>query len=388
MNILEVNTAEQETQFLRMPQLIYRDDRNYIRPLDQDIREVFDPSRNPMFKGGDCKRWLLLRDGEAIGRIAAFFDSGSRDSFGQPTGGCGFFECIDDQPAAHLLFNTAKNWLEHLGFEAMEGPVNFGSRERWWGLLVDGFVPPCYCANYQPVYYRDLFESYGFEVFFKQYTYIRQLKLRLDNQYLKKAERILGAKGYLFAAADKTRLDKAATDFRRVYNQAWVNHTGVEEMDEGKARQLMKTLKPVIDPRMLWFAYYEGEPVGFFISIPDVNELMVKDACGKVGLRAILSLLWNKHFKKGKTLFGIVFGVVPAHQRKGVEVAMISTFHEYLFAVDRKGEYESLQMNWIGDFNPKMMNLLRQIDAEIYKTHHTYRYLFDREKPFERHPVI
>jgi len=162
----------------------------------------------------------------------------------------------------------------------------------------------------------------------------------------------------------------------------------VGKMTVEQAAKLMKSLKPIIDPIGLWFAYFEHKPVGFFISIPDVNQLLVKYVKGKIGIKGLLLLFWNRWFKRCKTLFGIVFGVIPAHQRKGVEVALIMEAARIFVNKKDKTGYEELQMNWIGDFNPKMMNLAQQIGARIYKIHHTYRYLFDRDKPFERHPML
>lgn len=372
-----------------MPLSLYAGDKNYIRPLDSDVQYVFDREKNNMFAYGDCCRWLLLDDhNRCIGRIAAFYDNITAKSYDQPTGGCGFFECINNRKAAFLLFDTAKEWLMKHGMEAMDGPVNFGSRERWWGLLVDGFVEPCYCSNYHLPYYRDLFEGYGFQLYFKQYTYRRNLDKEISERYAAKAKRILGMKGYRFDYIKRNNLTQAAQQFREVYNKAWVKHDGVGQMTTEQASKLMKNLKPIVDPIGLWFAYYEGKPIGFFISIPDVNQLFVKYVKGKVGIKGFFMLLWNKWFKRCKTLFGMVFGVVPEHQRKGVEVALIMELATVFVNQRHKTGYEELQMNWIGDFNPKMMNLAQQIGADIYKTHHTYRYLFDREKVFERHPIL
>jgi len=389
MKIKKVDTRALARLFIEMPLPLYASDPAYIRPLNHDIEAVFDRRKNALFKTGDCARWLLFdHQGNCIGRIAAFYDEASAMGYSQPTGGCGFFECIANQEAAFLLFDTAKEWLMNKGMEAMDGPINFGSRERWWGLLVDGFVAPCYCSNYNPPYYQELFEAYGFQLYFKQYTYRRLTRGAISNRYVEKAKRLLGMKGYHFDYARKHTLDKAAQDFRKVYNKAWVNHNGVGEMTAEQATKLMRNLKPVIDPIGLWFAYYGDEPVGFFISIPDVNQLLVKYLKGKIGIKGILILLWNKWFKRCKTLFGIVFGVVPEHQRKGVEVALVMESAKLFVNRGKETGYEELQMNWIGDFNPKMMNLAEQIGGHIYKTHHTYRYLFDRKKPFERHPIL
>src|SRR5690348_15022320 len=149
MRVQEVCSQRDKQWFLEMPGLIYRDDPAYIRPLDKDINAVFDPAKNKFFRQGECSRWLLLdeRD-QAIGRVAVFVNRKYRQQ--QPTGGIGFFECIDSQEAADLLLDHCRQWLQERGMEAMDGPVNFGERDRWWGLLTEGFYEPLYGMNYNP----------------------------------------------------------------------------------------------------------------------------------------------------------------------------------------------------------------------------------------------
>lgn len=141
MQIIEVTDKSLEKDFIRINGLMNRDNPKYIRPLDNEVRDVFNPKKNKAFKFGTAQRWILMDDsGNHIGRIAAFTNSkyiNKGDSY--PVGGCGFFDCIDDQPAANLLFDTAKKWLQKNGMEAMDGPINFGERDKWWGLMVEGF---------------------------------------------------------------------------------------------------------------------------------------------------------------------------------------------------------------------------------------------------------
>ncbi len=388
MKILPVVGKELDQLFVAMAPPLYEDDPNYIRPLATDVRQVFDPLTNSRYDNGRCTRWLLREDtGRVIGRIAAFysFETFEQDEF--PIGGCGFFECIDDQRAADMLFDAAREWLREAGIQAMDGPINFGSRERWWGLLVDGFHPPCYCCNYNPPYYQRLFERYGFQVFFKQFTYRREIAAELSSRVGEKAMHAMQDAGYTFNHIAGKQLDNVAEDFCTVYNEAWTRHEGVSPMSLESARKLMQRMKPIIDPHVIWFAYHEAQPVAFWISIPDVNQLIVKYVNGRLTVLGKIRFLWNRWRKRCKTLFGIVFGVVPAHQRKGVEAALVIAAAKVLQDPSRSS-YEELQMNWIGDFNPKMMNVARYIGGNIYKTHHTYRYLFDRTKPFERHPIL
>jgi len=386
MKLVEVQTNEQHREFLELPLLIYKNDPNYIRPLDWDVTRVFNKNENPLLIDGDCVLYILLdTTGKTIGRIAAFINPLTFDVNHLKVGGMGFFECIQDYEAARLLFDKAKTWLENKGAEVMEGPINLGSRERWWGLLADGFYPPCYCSNYNPSYYKDFFEAYGFELYFKQYTYIRQVKEPLKPTLLAVAERIKRNPDYSFTHLKLNNLQKFINDFRIVYNKAWVNHEGVEKMSLQQAHNLVHSLKAVIDEQIIWFAYHKDEPIGFFISLPELNELFVKYVDGKLDTFGKLRLLFNKWRGNTKTMFGLVFGIVPEYQKKGIEIALIvSAANE----IQKKAGYTSIQMNWIGDFNPRMMHVAEQIGAKIYKTHHTYRYLFDRSKDFERHPLI
>jgi hypothetical protein len=388
MKIIEVNDKTTEKAFLELPLTLYKHDPNFIRPLDKDIAFVFDTKKNKYFRHGECTRWILLdHNDKVIGRIAAFINRKTAKTFDQPTGGLGFFECIENKEAAFLLFDTAKEWLLNNGMEAMDGPINFGDRDKWWGLLVDGFYEPCYCSNYNPPFYQQYFEEYGFQVYFKQYTYYRKVRQELAPAYQEKANIILNNKDYHFEHMRVKNLEKYIEDFRTVYNKAWVRHAGVREMTPLQAKVIMGQLRPILDEQIMWFTYYKKECVGFFINIPELNQLFVKHVNGKLDWIGKLKFLYHKWMKTNKAMYGIVFGITPEHQRKGVEVAMIVAAARTI-QDKNKVPYEDLQMNWIGDFNPKMMNVAEQIGGRIYKTHHTYRYLFDREKEFKRHPIL
>jgi len=134
----EVDNRKTRKDFLNLPVELYRDYPSWIRPLNNDIESVFNPKTNKQFRHGEAIRWVLYSDNKPVGRIAAFIDYEIARNNEQPTGGVGFFECINSPEAATQLFDTAKEWLQQRGMEAMDGPINFGDRDRWWGLLVEG----------------------------------------------------------------------------------------------------------------------------------------------------------------------------------------------------------------------------------------------------------
>lgn len=385
--VIEVNDKNKAREFIEFQVWLYNSDENYIRPLDSDVEEVFHPSSNKFFRNGECTRWILKNKNEkTIGRVAAFIDKAVAFKQDQPTGGMGFFDCINDQEAANLLFDTCKNWLKERGMEAMDGPINFGDRGRWWGLLVDGFTEPNYCVPYNSPYYIGLFENYGFKNYFNQYTYHRLINNEgLSDSIREKAERIFKNPAYSFSYSKKKNLEKIAEEFTIVYNQAWTKHSGVKSFTKAHAMALLNSIKPIIDEKLFWFAYYEGEPVAFFIMIPEFNQV-VKYFKGKLSVLAKIRFLYHKLRNKWHKAFGIIFGVVPNHQGKGLEAAIVMAFAKIALAPGFP--YKELEMNWIGDFNPSMMKVAEQVGGKICKTHVTYRYLFDRNKEFKRIRVL
>src|SRR6185295_3976486 len=274
MQLTEVSDKKTAREFLEANVEINKNDPNYIRPLDKDINEVFDPKKNKAFRHGEVIRWLLKDEGgKLIGRIAAFVNKKYKNKGDDvPVGGVGFFDCINDQSAANLLFDVAKEWLMQKGMEAMDGPINFGERDRWWGLIVKGSEPPLYCMNYNQPYCQQLLENYGFKNFFNQICFALRAKDKLDQKFY--ARHALCEKEPNFSSAHirKDQLDKFVKDFTIVYNKAWAGHGGLKQLDEKIVRKMFQSMKPVMDEKISWFAYYKGEPIAIWINLPDLNQ--------------------------------------------------------------------------------------------------------------------
>jgi hypothetical protein len=388
MQLQQVNSLEQQKKFMAVPDMIYKDDPQWIKPLDKDILEIFDEKKNKTFRFGKIIRWILTdNDGTLLGRIAAFVNKKYKNKGDEvPAGGIGFFECINNQEAANLLFEKAQKWLEQEGLGCMDGPINFGERDRWWGLLTNGFTSPLYGMNYNPPYYRELFEQYGFQVFYNQVCLGMHPKKKLDEKIWQRHDAIAADPAYSACPISKNNLQKFATDFSIVYNKAWAGHGGLKELSKEQVLIMFKKMKPVMDERIIWFAYHADEPIGIFINLPDLNQWF-KYLNGKFGLLQKLKFLWVKQFKSNRKFTGLVFGIVPAFQGKGVDAYIIA---ESAKVIQRENvPYTEYEMQWIGDFNPKMLNIAENL-GEVFRSRNlvTYRYLFNRQQVFHRHPIL
>ncbi len=386
MKLDEVKDKRGAEEFIRINVELNRGDTHYIRPLDKDVHQVFDANKNKAFRHGEITRWVLKDDaGKLIGRIAAFVNDKYKTKGDDiRVGGIGFFDCINDQQAANYLFDTAKEWLKSRGMEAMDGPINFGERDRWWGLQVEGFQEPLYCMNYNPPYYQQLFENYGFQNFFNQYCYSLKIKDRLREKFYTRHAELAKDPNFKAVHTTKKNLEKFAKDFTIVYNKAWAGHAGLKQMEEKVVMKMFNAMKPVMDERINWFTYYKDEPIAVWLNIVDLNQWF-KYLNGRFDWWGKLKFLWIKATKKNKKFCGLIFGIVPEFQGKGVDAFMIM---EAAKVIQEPMLYDDYEMQWIGDFNPKMIGIALSLGTKVSRRLITYRYLFDRKKEFKRHPVL
>lgn len=386
-NIKKVTTQTDIQKFLQVAVLCNTSNPNWIRPLNKDIEHTFNTSKNKAFQQGTCTRWIIEDDKhQTIGRIAAFISKKYFNKGDEYTvGGVGLFECINNQTAANLLFDTAKIWLQNKGAQAMDGPINFLERDKFWGLMVEGFdIEPMYGMSFNPPYYASLFENYGFQNFYNQYYFAMQIKNALPEKFKQRHARFASKPDYKAIPIQKNKLKKFAKDFCTIYNTAWSQHEGGKEITTEQAIKTFNTMKAIIDENLIWFAYYKNLPIACWISIPDLNQYF-KYFNGKWGIWEKIRLLWMKYRGVCKKATGLAFGVIPKFQAMGIDSFLI---YEGSKIVQNKNTYNTYEMGWAADWNPKMINVYKSLGAHQTRRMITYRYIFNTNTPFKRHPII
>jgi GNAT superfamily N-acetyltransferase len=267
----------------------------------------------------------------------------------------------------------------------MDGPINFGETDKFWGLLVEGFTQPCYQVAYNPPYYKKLFENYGFRTYYEQEGFILDLNKGIPDRFWKIAEWVTKKPNIHFEHFDWKRMEKHVQDFTKVFNEAWQDFKeNFEPLEPDYVRDFLKKGKMVLEEKMIWFAYHEDEPIAIFLMYPDLNQLF-KPLNGRLHLLNKLRLLFRLKTMKMTRARGVLMGVVPSFQGRGMESGFI--YHVEKVLREEMPQYEELEFSWVGDFNPPMRQLWEKVGAEPAKRYITYRYLFDRERPFERYPL-
>ena len=371
LKAMQVDDRRSEEVFLDVPEAIFHHDPHWIPSLRPEIRSIFDPSVNPYFRHGAARRWIVVNEyGEVSGRIAAFINFEKMYDEEKKVGCIGFFECAKNYVAAFLLFDTAIQWLvEDYRVAAVDGPVNFGENDKYWGLLIKGFTPASYGMNYNPPYYQNFFETYGFKILYKQLTTYVDLRKPLPERFNKIAERVIGNKQYSFKPFQYRERERFINDFVLIYNQAWASFKNFQPMDVEIVRKSLVEMKPIMDENVIWFVYADSKAVGFLLAVPDVNEIL-KYAGPRFNRWGKCKFMFYKHWKGFSCLRVIVMGVAPDFQQRGLESGLI--VHAY-----REGKknprYKHVQLAWVGDFNDKMIAIHKAMGATEDKQHATFR---------------
>lgn len=355
MQIQEVTTPAHWRIFHQIPHYIYADDPHWIAPLEGDINKIFDPASNKAFAEGKAKVWILLdAQGKGIGRITAFIDGRRNTKIGRQDGGIGFFECVNDDKAAMLLFDTAEDFLRQEKMSFIHAPINFGERDKFWGLLTKGWYPPLYHEYYHPVYYQRFFDARGYLPQEQIFTFggkvgnlaferLTQISARVRERYNVQSRTI-----------NMRDLRTEGDHMAKVYNSAFAHMPHFKPLEGEQIYKMLKMMKPVMDPYLTCISFAGDEPVGFCALMPDINRSL-KFAKGKLSWWKMPRFLYNLKWGGENIVKGVAFGIHADYQRRGVFSEMvdfltsvgdghnIKTYKELGLATIRGGNYAMLK---------------------------------------------
>ncbi|NUO01357.1 MAG: hypothetical protein HUU01_12160 [Saprospiraceae bacterium] len=369
MQILTVTDKKTWHLFHRVLDTVYAGDPNFVYPLEKEIQGIFDPARNGLLQHGAACVYVLLDDkGKPVGRAAAFVDHEGNKNAVHPTGGIGFFECIPNGQYARALLEYGEAFLRDQGVHLVDAPVNFGQRDRYWGLLVKGFVQAMYQENYNPPYYEAFFLQNGYIPFEQILTFkgatadIPFERMRSIAQRLKERNRID------IKALDFNDVEGFAHDFCEVYNAAFDSFDHFKPLDPAQVVQFMKEAKGVADPGLACIAYWEGQPAGLIALAPDINPF-IRHAKGKLNWWTIPLFLLKYRFAKTKNAKGLGFGVHADYRSKGIFPLLL----DFLSTPHNVSTYPYMYLAGIRGHNHEIQSMYSKMNVKTDRVHVAFR---------------
>jgi len=373
VEIRPVRSRAELAAFIELPWGIYRDDPNWVPPLRASVRELLDPGRHPFYGGGEAAQrelYVAWEDGRPVGRVAAILNHAHNRFHGENVGFFGFFECVDRQEVASGLLRAACEWLARFGATAVRGPMN-PSTNYECGLLVKGFdSPPVLMMTYNPPYYERLVEGFGFSKVKDLYAYWSPVHGAHLDRLERVTDRVRRREPSLSTRAGDLKNFRREVDLvHEIYNDAWEKNWGFVPMSDGEIEWLARELKPLVVPELLRFAFWDGEPVGFLLAVPDWNPVL-RELDGSPWRHPLktLRLLTTARPRKMEGLRLITMGVRQGYRKRGIEGVL---FCEALRAALDVG-YRWCEYSWILEDNELTKRTVRLMDAELYKVYRVY----------------
>ncbi|HAL55614.1 MAG TPA: hypothetical protein DCP63_03805 [Bacteroidetes bacterium] len=361
-----VRSTKDRHQFIKFLWNIYRGNPSWVPPLLMDRVKLMDRKKNPFYSHADTEFFIAERDGEMVGRIAAIVNHNHIKEHNEQIGFFGFFECIDDQAVANALFDEGRQYLKARGLTAMRGPANPSVNDEY-GLLVDGFdLSPTILMPYNPSYYPKLIENYGFSREKELFAYLLSQD-EVYNEKLERVNRIVKERNHLtFRILDMKNFDRDAAIIKDLYNKAWEKNWGAVPMTEAEIDAMAKDLKPIVVPDLVIFAEVKGKPIGFALSIPDINIALKHNRSGRL-IPGLIQLFLRK--KEINLVRIIVLGVLPEYRATGATGVL---FYETAVRAKKLG-YQYGEAGWILEDNVSMVKLAEFMKGKITKRYRIYQ---------------
>ena len=367
MNIRVVQNKSDLNQFVNYPYQFYRDDPNWIPPLRAELRKQFNPKTNPLLDHCDYCLFLLIREDEVIGRIAAFIDHLAVDFWEEKIGLFGYYECIQDENTSQILLETAANWLRGHGMDSMRGPWTFVSQE--WGLVVEGFTPPpVIMAPYNPPYYDQHFSAFALEKVKDLLCYYisGQEGYQIPDRILTLTDRVAQRYGVTVRPVDMKKYEEEVETFLELSNTSIIDNWGYSPVTDAEADAMAKDLKQVIQPKGVVFAENaEGKAIGFAIALPDINSLL-KGLNGRLLPFGWLKLLLGIPRLRSYRMFAL--GVIPEYHGFGIDALIYRYLYESLYSPEIW-----LEINYVLEDNYQMNNAIHKLNAKPLRRYRIYQ---------------
>ena len=367
MRIIQVSSAGELKKFVRLPYMLYKNDKVWVPPLLQEIYSQFNVNRNPTLKHCEYALFMLEHENKIIGRVASFIDTLALETWKEPVGLFGYYECINDITASGMLMNAAAEWLKRKGMKYMRGPWSFVSQE--WGLVVEGFTPsPTVMAPYNPEYYIEHILAYNMQKIKDLLVYYISVKegYTIPERILTLTDDVRRRYNIRTRYLNMKDYDNEVGKVIELSNRSLIDNWGFTTVTTEEAKAIASDLKPVIQPKGVVFAEdTNGRAVGFAITIPDVNTL-IKNLNGHIFPFGWIKLFFGLPKLKRYRMFAL--GVVPEYHGKGIDSLLYRAIYESLY-----DKNSWLEINYVLEDNAQMNNAIKKLNGKLLRRYRIYQ---------------
>jgi len=363
--LVKVETKQDLERFIRLPWKVYKNQPCWVPPLIQERKKFLNPDINPFFEHAEVDLFLALdSDRSPVGRIALVHDQGYQEVHSELAGMFGMFEAMDDPNLFRFLLDKAYQWCQEKGYARLIGPMNLSTNHEC-GLLVEGFDSPTMLGiPYNPEYYVKHFEEWGLQKA-KDLVAFRLDLIKIPDYLEQAAAKIKRRNHFNIRPMNLSRLDQEISVLWDIYNSAWSLNWGFVPMTRKEFEFSIQEVKPIIQPEFCLIAEVKGEPAGFSMAFPDINQVLI-EMNGSLFPFGWARFLWKKN--KINAYRVPILGVKKKYRRLGIDAWFY--YETYRMFLDKKIKW--CEMSWLLEDNKSITDPMSRIGGTIYKRHRIY----------------
>ena len=356
--------------FLDVVSYIYKDDKSFIRPLDQDLKDRLSPTKNPLFEHADGTIFTAYRNGKCVGRITATIDREHLARYNDATGFWGFFDTTDDEEVAKELLARAESWLRGKGMTRARGPMSMSVNEEL-GVLVDGFDhPPVFLMPHHLPYQSGLIEKAGYtkaKDFFAWRYEVGELNARTKRAHAE----IKALPEVTSRELQPKHMERDVELIVDIFNDAWCDNWGFVPATRNEVRKMASDFKLILEPKLTRLVYIDGEAAAVAVAIPNLNEV-ARDLNGKLFPFGLVKLVYRLKVKGPKSARLIILGI----RKKFRHVRKYAGLSAFLYAeMNESGKKLGIEwgeLGWTLEDNGPVNAGIRMMGAKPYKKYRVY----------------
>ena len=370
-----VSNKDQIIRFLALPDKIYKDDSSWRPPLKFERKAQINPISNPSAPSFDNRvLFIATKNGEDVGRIAAFINEDHNKHSKKNDGFFGFFDFFADNLLGQLLLESAENWLKVRGVERIIGPANWSVNEEC-GLLISGFdTPSVVMMLHGKEEYKGIVEDFGYTKAIDMFAYQAELSAgyprpKITQMMVKSADRNNDIK---VRSMRSGKFRDELNIVMDIFNDAWSENWGFVPFDEAKIEHMANQIRPIMFREGLWIGEYQGKPIAYIWMIPDVNEA-IEGLNGSILPFGWLKLFWRLKIRGVKQARIPLMGLRKEFHNTRIGLSLVAKLCETVFEVGRKKGFSHCELSWILENNSGMISICEQASAVPYKKYRMYQ---------------
>jgi hypothetical protein len=348
--------------FLELPFEVYGDDGCWVPSLIREERHRLDPNHHPFYRHVQSERFLVRRNGRAIGRLMVAIDSIGGGRRGEGT--FGFFEALDDTEAVAVLFAEAASWFRHRSVKRATGPFDPSVNYRC-GIKVDGpHELPTFWMPHAPRYYAKLLAETGLRPAQDLIAFRWSTSWEIPPAACNAAARALRSGELKIRNATLRRLREDIASVHALYRAAWSENWGAAPMAEDEFAHLVAQMWPIVRLRHVWIAERGGVPVGMLVSIPDLNPVLHRLKGRLFTWRALSAAIEAWRPQRYRLVLG---GVLERERRRGTTIALVVS------AAERLRRYtKEVEVSWTLEENAAVNSTIESFGARLHSRYRLY----------------